>query len=174
MQITRTLKRMGWPSLMAAASFFGCHAKLISLGSLGSDGGNPSGVAHPGDNASAGTPTGDAANGGGPSPRSTANKIDLLFVVDNSTDMPAEQTLLAQSVPYLLERLLVRICVDAAGNLIEQAPAGDCPLGHTEVPPVNDMHIGIVTSSLGGRGGDQCPADGKDPANLSLSAHGDD
>jgi hypothetical protein len=36
------------------------------------------------------------------------------------------------------------------------------------------MHIGIVSSSLGGRGGDQCGATLTNPANPSLNAHNDD
>jgi hypothetical protein len=47
-------------------------------------------------------------------------------------------------------------------------------MGKPEFPPVHDMHIGIVTSSLGGRGGSVCPSDAKSDANGNLSAHNDD
>ena len=63
------------------------------------------------------------------------DKVDLLFMVDNSPGMADKQALLVQSVPRLLDRLL-------------QPGSG--------FPPVHDMHIGIVTSSLGGRGADAC------------------
>lgn len=58
----------------------------------------------------------EGANGGSSSPyvvnqiRQTAiDKIDLLFVVDNSASMADKQALLSQAVPGLVERLVNQI-----------------------------------------------------------------
>src|SRR4029077_8916437 len=53
-------------------------------------------------------------------------------------------------------------------------PSGICAMGRPEFVPVHDLHVGIVTSSLGGRGGSQCPADELNGPNMTLSAHNDD
>jgi hypothetical protein len=47
-------------------------------------------------------------------------------------------------------------------------------MGKPEFSPVHDMHIGIITSSLGGRGGDTCDPAEKSAANMALLAHNDD
>ncbi|MDP9033184.1 MAG: hypothetical protein M3O50_00110, partial [Myxococcota bacterium] len=104
------------------------------------------------------------------------DKIDLLFMVDNSASMGDKQDLLAAAVPDMLNRLVSPNCVDAAGNPTGQtAQMGICPGGSSpEFPPVHNMHIGIVTSSLGGRGGDVCSPTDPNQANTSLNAHNDD
>jgi hypothetical protein len=84
------------------------------------------------------------------------SKIDLLFSIDNSISMADKQRILADAVPQLVRRLVQPICVDEAG-----APAGGSfPCGspgtRPEFPPVLDIHVGVVTSSLGGHGGDVC------------------
>ncbi|MFO0668804.1 MAG: hypothetical protein U0235_04125 [Polyangiaceae bacterium] len=95
------------------------------------------------------------------------DKIDLLFAIDNSASMGDKQELLGQAVPDLVGRLLTPQCVDendptkVTGTSTTDAKTGDatCPNGSKpEFPPVHDMHIGIVSSSLGGRGSDQCAA----------------
>ncbi len=93
------------------------------------------------------------------------DKIDLLFMVDNSASMGDKQELLAAAVPDMLNRLVSPNCVGASGAPTGQtANMGVCPAGSSpEFPPVHNMHIGIVTSSLGGRGGDQCSPDGHEP-----------
>jgi hypothetical protein len=104
------------------------------------------------------------------------DKIDLLFMIDNSASMGDKQTLLAAAVPDLINRLVTPNCVDANGNAVGTSTANGCTMAGTklEFPPVHDMHIGIVTSSLGGRGGNQCPADATNETNMNLSAHNDD
>jgi len=74
------------------------------------------------------------------------DKIDLLFMIDNSMSMADKQLILADAVPQLLNRLITPKVVD----------------GEKEFEPVLDIHIGIVSSSLGGHGGDQC-SDGANP-----------
>jgi hypothetical protein len=108
------------------------------------------------------------------------DKVDLLFMIDNSASMGDKQALLALAVPDLVSRLVSPNCLDATGHPTGQTaqPDGSCPSGTTaEFPPVHDMHIGVVTSSLGGRGGDECPTTGSqstNPTNPALSAHDDD
>jgi hypothetical protein len=109
-----------------------------------------------------------------------ADRVDLLFMIDNSASMGDKQALLAQAVPDLITRLVQPRCVDGSGNPTggNANPDGSgCAMGKPEFPPVHDMHIGVVSSSLGGRGGDECPTMGSqstNPVNPSLSAHNDD
>ena len=97
--------------------------------------------------------------------QSAIDKMDLLLVVDNSISMADKQALLSQAVPGLIERLVNPDCVqtDDDGHILARAAAeeGDCPEDfQREFNPVDDMHIGVVTSSLGGHGGDICSANG--------------
>lgn len=87
-----------------------------------------------------------------------ADKIDLLFVIDNSISMADKQEILKNAVPLLVRRLVTPVCVDAAGNPTGQlaSPSGVCATGEPEFPPIRDFHIAVVTSSLGGHGGDVC------------------
>jgi hypothetical protein len=119
------------------------------------------------------------------------DKIDLLFAIDNSASMGDKQAYLEQAIPSLVNRLLTPNCVaDADGTTLvgqsqPSANGGDptCPSGsELEFPAVHDMHIGIVSSSLGPRLGDAI--DGKGAACLanatvqiggvSLDNHNDD
>jgi hypothetical protein len=110
----------------------------------------------------------------------TVDKLDLLFMIDNSASMGDKQALLAQAVPDMITRLVQPVCVDGMGNPTggNAMPDGTgCGGGKPEFPPVHNMHIGVVTSSLGGRGGDECPTMGSmstNPANPALSNHDDD
>ncbi len=92
--------------------------------------------------------------------QTAVNKIDLLFMVDNSASMADKQDILRAAVPVLVGRLVTPICVDASGN-----PTGDtadatgaCASGSPEFSPIQDIHVGIVTSSLGSHGGTVCAA----------------
>jgi hypothetical protein len=102
------------------------------------------------------------------------DKLDLLFMVDNSPSMGNAQALLAVAVPELLGRLTSPNCVDSKGNPIGPSTGGACAVGSLEFPRVRDMHLGIVTSSLGSRGGDACPDHAPSPVNPALSAHNND
>ena len=85
------------------------------------------------------------------------DKIDLLFMVDNSASMADKQDILRDAVPVLVKRLTSPACVDP----VTRQPNGSkspCTVGEPEFPPVNDIHVGIVTSSLGAHGGTQCAA----------------
>ncbi len=93
-----------------------------------------------------------------PTPPSLS-KVDVLFVVDNSRSMAEKQALLAASAARFVERLIVPKCLDAAGAIVGTSVAGVCATGKLEHSPVRDMHVGVLTSSLGGLGSDSCPVD---------------
>jgi hypothetical protein len=117
----------------------------------------------------------DAQGDDGPlPPPAPVNKLDLLFMIDNSASMGDKQALVAQAVPDMIQRLVTPNCVDAQGNVVGTSQAGQCAQGKLEFQPVSDMHIGIVSSSLGGRGSDQCDPNAMNPANTALNAHNDD
>ncbi len=87
--------------------------------------------------------------------QSAVDKIDLLFVIDNSISMADKQEILALALPDLVGRLVNPTCVDANGNDTGTTPASasqPCPQGGREFNPIDDIHIGVVTSSLGGYG----------------------
>src|SRR5688500_9284693 len=80
----------------------------------------------------------DAGSDGGgivvdpdPPPLSKSDKLDLLFVVDNSKNQDLAQRLLADAVPYLLKRLSSPSCVNGLGNVVAETPSltDECPSG---------------------------------------------
>ncbi|NRA33664.1 MAG: hypothetical protein HRU17_10015 [Polyangiaceae bacterium] len=100
--------------------------------------------------------------------QNAVDKIDLLFMLDNSRSMADKQTLLAAAVPDLVNRLTNPRCQqqdpDDANGMLQQDPQpanadADCDAGFKrEFPPIADIHIGVLTSSLGGHGADACSA----------------
>jgi hypothetical protein len=99
-----------------------------------------------------------------------ADKIDLLFVIDNSISMADKQEIFRDAVPLLVERLVTPACVDAAGEPTGELAddAGACAEGEPEFSPIRDIHIAVITSSLGdGGSGDVCAdGEGNDHAHL--------
>jgi hypothetical protein len=81
-------------------------------------------------------------------------KVDLLFMIDNSSSMADKQEILALAIPDLVGRLVDPACVDSSTlrQVGSRNPDGSCTSGVPDFPPVNDIHIGIITSSLGGHG----------------------
>jgi len=89
--------------------------------------------------------------------QTAVDKIDLLFMIDNSVSMQDKQEILKAAVPVLVKRLVTPICVDANGKATGEVSAGGvCKNGAAEFSPIGDIHIGIVSSSLGSHGGDVC------------------
>jgi hypothetical protein len=104
----------------------------------------------------------DVGAGGSPPVFVTSTKLDLLFVVDNSISMGDKQTLLAASIPALVERLVKPWCVGGA-EPVPPALDGSCPANTApEYSAVQDLHVGVITSSLGSSGGEVCADVGKD------------
>jgi hypothetical protein len=120
----------------------------------------------------------DGAMDNTPPPLTSVNKVDLLFDIDNSAGMGLKQTYLLEAIPELLTRLLTPNCVDGAGNPtgVQSDATGACSVGTVEFPPVRDLHIGIVSSSLGPRLGDACIANATQllAGGGSLPRHNDD
>jgi hypothetical protein len=86
------------------------------------------------------------------------SKIDLLFMIDNSSSMADKQSALALAVPDLVNRLVDPICINPDGTSAGAANAqGNCqPPAQRDFDPVKDIHIGIISSSLGGHGAAVC------------------
>ncbi|MES1187415.1 MAG: hypothetical protein ABUL60_26595 [Myxococcales bacterium] len=81
------------------------------------------------------------------------DKIDLLFMIDNSQSMGDKQKLLAKAVPQLVSRLVVPRCVNDSGDVKMRASDEVCPTGYApEFRAVQDIHIAVITSSLGAHG----------------------
>jgi hypothetical protein len=93
------------------------------------------------------------------------DKIDLLFMIDNSRSMADKQAILRDAVPVLVQRLVTPSCLDAGGNTVGTAdPNGVCATGDPEFIPIKDIHIGVITSSLGNHGGEECSPTANDAA----------
>jgi hypothetical protein len=75
-------------------------------------------------------------------------------MIDNSSSMADKQAILAQAVPDLVRRLVDPVCINPmTGQAVGvRNPDGSCSMGEPDFDPVKDIHIGIVTSSLGGHG----------------------
>jgi hypothetical protein len=86
--------------------------------------------------------------------QSAVDKIDLVLAVDNSASMADKQAILALAVPDLITGLVNPPCLDNMTNLpvavANLKPTDTCPTGSTrEFNPVLDIHIGLLSSSLG-------------------------
>jgi hypothetical protein len=93
--------------------------------------------------------------------QSSVDKIDLLLVIDNSRSMADKQEILRLAVPDLVEQLINPKCVLEDGSEATTQPSSpleDCPnsASKREFEPILNIHIGVVTSSLGGHGADSC------------------
>jgi hypothetical protein len=99
------------------------------------------------------------------------NRVDLLFLIDNSGSMGDKQQYLAAAVPDLLNRLLAPNCVSTTDSttVVGVSVSGACTTGRIEFPPVHDMHIAVVTSALGSLGGDVC----NDPTGAAPGPNGE-
>ena len=89
-----------------------------------------------------------------PAKQNKVSKIDLLFMIDNSSSMADKQSILAQAVPDLVRRLVDPVCINPmTGQQVgNRNPDGSCNMGEPDFEPVKDIHIGIISSSLGGHG----------------------
>jgi len=96
-------------------------------GGAGAATGGTGGTAGGGGTGGKGGAGGSGGSAGGGNPNATADKLDLLLMVDNSLSMDQKQTLLAESIEYLLGRVTT-------------------DLG------VRDIHVGVITSALGDHG----------------------
>jgi hypothetical protein len=73
----------------------------------------------------------------------SVDKVDLLFVIDNSNSMSEEQQSLADQMPYMINALLT----------------GDADQdGTPEFGPVRDLHLGVVSADMGTTGANSMQA----------------
>ncbi|WP_437811616.1 hypothetical protein [Sorangium sp. So ce1078] len=94
--------------------------------------------------------------------QSSVDKIDLLLAIDNSGSMADKQDILATAIPDLVQGLVNPRCIHKNGTEAPRtvsSPNEDCPPDFKrEFEPVKDIHIGIISSSLGGHGSGACQA----------------
>ena len=122
------------------------------------------------------TNIGDAAGGadGGTStgtgtevpPAPNVDKIDILLDVDNSRSMADKQAFLALAVADITNALINPRCIDSNGfpSAVQPAnPTDECPPNaRREHLPAVDIHLGVISSSIGSAGADACiPGGGK-------------
>lgn len=91
------------------------------------------------------------------------DKIDLLLAIDNSASMEDKQQILKAAVPDLVNRLVNPLCLTPEGTqaATPSDPNADCPAGSDrEFKAITDIHIGIVSSSLGDGGANTFTAGG--------------
>jgi hypothetical protein len=130
-------------------------AACNGVGSVGGEGGSSSSTG-------TGTDT-TSSTGTGTTVQSKVDKIDLVLGIDNSRSMADKQEILSLALSDLVQALANPPCLDTAtGTPSSPQPAGPldaCPAGaQREFQPVLDIHVGVVTSSLGGHGSDACPS----------------
>ncbi|HEY4122257.1 MAG TPA: hypothetical protein VGM56_30525, partial [Byssovorax sp.] len=114
-----------------------------SIGALGEGGGGAS---------STGTAGGAAAT------VKVADKIDIVLAIDNSSSMADKQAVMSLALTDLVQSFTNPPCFDASGSIVASPPVGgDCPTGSSRgYAAVNDIHLGVVTSSLGDFASDFC------------------
>ncbi len=145
-----------------------CGGHVAEGPGRGDGGSGAAGSGATGSGATGGPPGTTAPGGGQPIVQRMANKVDLLFDIDNSASMGDKQAYLAKAVPDLITRLIQPNCVNSGGAITGVASLeGSCTdaASSPEFPPVHDLHIGIVSSSLGPRLGNACPE--FDPTNAA-------
>jgi hypothetical protein len=152
---TRALASVTWVTLAAATVGAGCGARTGLEVALAVDGGG-------------GAPacTGAACACGptafvGVVTRGAVGKIDLLLALDNSSSMADKQAILALAIPDLIVGLVNPRCLDDVTNAVvanqPMSPLDPCPAGSTrDFTPVLDIHVGMISSSLGSFGADGC------------------
>ncbi|HVY49567.1 MAG TPA: hypothetical protein VHB21_26925 [Minicystis sp.] len=96
---------------------------------------------------------GGAASGGGGGALRKVDKVDIVFGIDNSASMADKQEIMSLALSDMIESLSNPPCFDSSGNIVGPSQNGSCPAGsHTAYAPVVDIHVGVVSSSLGGHG----------------------
>ncbi|XXY13224.1 hypothetical protein WME88_33670 [Sorangium sp. So ce216] len=166
-KLSRTLS----PCLILGAIALAACQVDVSLGGADASSSSSSGIGGAGGDGGGGTGGFDSitsvsssiatGTGGWEPPEFTPDKVDLLFVVDNSGSMADKQEVLRLALADFVSGITNPTCVDPTGSPVGEQPASGlsaCPEGSLRVrTPVNDMHIGVISSSLGGHGSGACP-----------------
>ena len=106
---------------------------------------------------------GGTGGSGGGTGIGKVGKVDILFGVDNSRSMADKQEILSFALKDLVDGLANPPCLDDLGKFVS-APGAlmPCPGGSArQYQPVKDIHIGVISSSLGGHGSDACGTTGE-------------
>jgi hypothetical protein len=125
------------------------------LSACGSEGGSGAGPHVPT------LPTGGAGAGGAPATATSValprpERVDLLFMLDNSRSMDVKHQLFADAAHELVRRLRTPDCVDDVGvHSVERDASGACLSGQSEFEAATDLHVAVITSSLGDGGDNQ-------------------
>jgi hypothetical protein len=157
-------RRLSWTICgIGAVALTACTTTSIIGGTGGTGGAQATSTGGPG-GSNMPTSTTTSTGTGGTKPAGPVDKIDLLFAVDNSASMADKQAVLATAIPALLDGLLNPKCLDdttGAPLPAAQQPASPiamCPSGSKRAfPPILDVHVGLVSSSLGTFGANGCP-----------------
>jgi hypothetical protein len=155
---------------------------LVACGTPTPGSSDPDGFAGAGGTTSGSGGTGGAHSGdGGPVDYVTpargvkVDKIDLLFMIDNSSSMADKQEIMAAAIPQLVERLIEPKCIGLlSGRVVGPAVNGSCATGVLDFDPVKDIHIGIISSSLGSHGAAGVCDDALDVMRGRSDPHNDD
>lgn len=131
------------------------------------DGLPPTGLPDPadGDNQmDPGVTPGGGPMGGGATACVPTDKLDLLFVIDNSSSMSEEQETLAREIPRMARIL-------ATGDKTPDDPSDNDQEGVT-FDGVKSMHLGVVSTNMGAAGNDVtgCTGTGDDGRLVSASS----
>jgi hypothetical protein len=106
----------------------------------------------------------------------SVDKIDLLFMVDNSISMADKQEVLQAAVPDLVQRLVNPNCVDpntGVPGMSAPDPSTECGgMLIREFQPIRNIHVGIITSSIGTHGSPLCEGNQMDPVAQQVNDHG--
>ena len=90
----------------------------------------------------------------------SADKVDALLMVDNSLGMADKQRCWRLPFRGWSKRLTNPDRANYDQNPSDsraEAPGAPCPAGFSrEFRAIDDLHVGVVSSSLGGHGADQC------------------
>lgn len=102
-----------------------------------------------------------SSSSGGTVPQMLVDKVDIVLGIDNSRSMADKQEILSVAISDMIQALTNPPCLDANQQSIANQPLTGqdvCPEGSArQYLPINDIHIGIVSSSIGGHGSDACP-----------------
>ena len=144
--------------LHSTAKFAATSAAIVALAALAACDG--SSVIGGGTGGSETSSSSTVSSGTGAGALSKVDKVDIVISVDNSRSMADKQEVLVLALSDLVQSLTNPLCVDGQGNKAATQPAlpfDACPAGSTrEFAPISDIHVGIITSSLGGHGSDAC------------------
>lgn len=149
------------PFVLAAMGLCISGAIFASVGCENTTPVGGSGTAGNGGNGTGGNGNGGNGTGGIPS-IGDVDKVDLLFMIDNSRSMADKQEVIAAVLSDLVQSLVNPACIDTNGTPVANQPANGqdpCPAGSQRpYQAVSDLHVGVISSSIGGHGADACPS----------------